>query len=46
LVEIVGHSIDADPAAAEQVRGGNTRAIGPLVAHVTREIKVAPRGER
>jgi aspartyl-tRNA(Asn)/glutamyl-tRNA(Gln) amidotransferase subunit B len=39
LAEIVGQAIAADPAAAEQVRAGNMRAIGPLVGHVMRETR-------
>ena len=37
LGEIVDRAIAADPDAAEQVRGGNMRAIGPLVGYVMRE---------
>jgi len=39
LAELVEAAIAADPAAAEQVRGGNDRATGPLVAYVMRETK-------
>jgi aspartyl-tRNA(Asn)/glutamyl-tRNA(Gln) amidotransferase subunit B len=39
LVEVVDRAIAADPAAAEQVRSGNTKAVGPLVAYVMRETK-------
>ncbi len=39
LAEIVAQAIAADPAAAEQVRTGNMRAIGPLVGHVMRETR-------
>jgi aspartyl-tRNA(Asn)/glutamyl-tRNA(Gln) amidotransferase subunit B len=39
LVEIVDRAIASDPAAAEQVRAGNMRAVGPLVAFVMRETK-------
>ncbi len=39
LAEIVDRAIAADPAAAEQVRGGNVRAVGPLVGFVMRETK-------
>jgi aspartyl-tRNA(Asn)/glutamyl-tRNA(Gln) amidotransferase subunit B len=39
LAEIVDRAIAADPAAAEQVRTGNMRAIGPLVGFVMRETK-------
>ncbi|MBV9807030.1 MAG: Asp-tRNA(Asn)/Glu-tRNA(Gln) amidotransferase subunit GatB [Solirubrobacterales bacterium] len=39
LAELVDRAIAADPAAADQVRGGNRRAIGPLVGYVMRETK-------
>jgi aspartyl-tRNA(Asn)/glutamyl-tRNA(Gln) amidotransferase subunit B len=39
LGELVDRAIGADPAAAEQVRAGNDRAIGPLVGQVMRESK-------
>ncbi len=39
LAAIVDGAITADPAAAEQVRAGNMKAIGPLVARVMRETK-------
>jgi aspartyl-tRNA(Asn)/glutamyl-tRNA(Gln) amidotransferase subunit B len=39
LAEIVEAAIASDPAAAEQVRQGNMRAIGPLVGYVMRETK-------
>jgi len=39
LAEIVAAAIAADPAAAENVRSGNMKAIGPLVGHVMRESK-------
>ncbi len=39
LAEIVQRAIEADPAAAEQVRAGNMKAIGPLVGFVMRETK-------
>jgi len=39
LAEIVAAAIAADPAAAEQVRSGNGRAVGPLVGYVMRETK-------
>jgi aspartyl-tRNA(Asn)/glutamyl-tRNA(Gln) amidotransferase subunit B len=39
LVEIVDRAIASDPGAAEQVRAGNMRAIGPLVGFVMRETK-------
>ena len=39
LAEIVDRAIASDPAAAEQVRAGNKKAIGPLVGFVMRETK-------
>jgi aspartyl-tRNA(Asn)/glutamyl-tRNA(Gln) amidotransferase subunit B len=39
LGELVDRAIAADPDAAEQVRSGNMRAIGPLVGYVMRETK-------
>ncbi len=39
LAGIVAAAIAADPAAAEQVRGGNAKAMGPLVGYVMRETK-------
>jgi aspartyl-tRNA(Asn)/glutamyl-tRNA(Gln) amidotransferase subunit B len=39
LAEIVDRAIASDPAAAEQVRAGNMKAIGPLVGFVMRETK-------
>jgi aspartyl-tRNA(Asn)/glutamyl-tRNA(Gln) amidotransferase subunit B len=39
LAEIVDSAIAADPAAAAKVRGGNMKAIGPLVGFVMRETK-------
>jgi aspartyl-tRNA(Asn)/glutamyl-tRNA(Gln) amidotransferase subunit B len=39
LLAVVDRAITADPDAAEQVRSGNMRAIGPLVAFVMRETK-------
>jgi aspartyl-tRNA(Asn)/glutamyl-tRNA(Gln) amidotransferase subunit B len=39
LAQIVDRAIAADPAAAEQVRSGNVKAIGPLVGFVMRETK-------
>jgi aspartyl-tRNA(Asn)/glutamyl-tRNA(Gln) amidotransferase subunit B len=39
LAEIVEAALASDPAAAEQVRAGNERAIGPLVGYVMRETK-------
>jgi aspartyl-tRNA(Asn)/glutamyl-tRNA(Gln) amidotransferase subunit B len=39
FAELVDRAIAADPAAAEQVRAGNMKAIGPLVGYVMRETK-------
>jgi aspartyl-tRNA(Asn)/glutamyl-tRNA(Gln) amidotransferase subunit B len=39
LGALVDAAIASDPDAAEQVRGGNRRAIGPLVGYVMRESK-------
>ena len=39
LEALVDGAIASDPDAAEQVRGGNRRAIGPLVGYVMRESK-------
>jgi aspartyl-tRNA(Asn)/glutamyl-tRNA(Gln) amidotransferase subunit B len=39
LDEIVQRAIASDPDAAEQVRAGNMKAIGPLVGFVMRETK-------
>jgi aspartyl-tRNA(Asn)/glutamyl-tRNA(Gln) amidotransferase subunit B len=39
LTEIVAAAIAADPDAAENVRSGNMRAVGPLVGYVMRETK-------
>ena len=39
LEEIVRAAIAADPEAAERVREGNMKAIGPLVGYVMRETK-------
>ena len=39
LAELVARALEADPAAAEQVRAGNMRAVGPLVGFVMRETK-------
>jgi aspartyl-tRNA(Asn)/glutamyl-tRNA(Gln) amidotransferase subunit B len=39
LGEIVDRAIAADPDAAEQVRAGNMKAVGPLVGYVMRETK-------
>ena len=37
LGELVDQAIASDPSAAEQVRAGNMRAIGPIVGYVMRE---------
>ncbi len=39
LSEVVDRAIAADSAAAEQVRGGNDRAMGPLIGLVMRETR-------
>jgi aspartyl-tRNA(Asn)/glutamyl-tRNA(Gln) amidotransferase subunit B len=39
LDELVDRAIAADPDAAEKVRAGNMKAIGPLVGYVMRETK-------
>ena len=39
LEEAVDRAIGGDPAAAEQVRAGNMKALGPLVGQVMRETK-------
>ena len=39
LAAIVAAAIAADPAAADKVRGGNPKAMGPLVGYVMRETK-------
>jgi aspartyl-tRNA(Asn)/glutamyl-tRNA(Gln) amidotransferase subunit B len=39
LAEVVERAIASDPGAADQVRAGNMRAIGPLVGYVMRETK-------
>jgi aspartyl-tRNA(Asn)/glutamyl-tRNA(Gln) amidotransferase subunit B len=39
LAAIVAAAIEGDPAAAEQIRGGNGRAIGAIVGAVMRETK-------
>jgi aspartyl-tRNA(Asn)/glutamyl-tRNA(Gln) amidotransferase subunit B len=39
LAGIVAAAIEADPAAAEQIRAGNGRAIGAIVGAVMRETK-------
>ncbi len=39
LAELVDRAIAADPDAAEQVRAGNDRAMGPLIGFVMRETR-------
>jgi aspartyl-tRNA(Asn)/glutamyl-tRNA(Gln) amidotransferase subunit B len=39
LVELVDRALASDPSAAEAVRGGNQKALGPLVGFVMRETK-------
>jgi aspartyl-tRNA(Asn)/glutamyl-tRNA(Gln) amidotransferase subunit B len=39
LTQLVEQAIAHDPAAAEQVRASNMKAIGPLVGYVMRETK-------
>ncbi len=39
LEEIVAAALAADPDAAEKVRAGNMKAVGPLVGYVMRETK-------
>jgi len=39
LEAIVAAAIESDPDAAEQVRSGNMKAVGPLVGYVMRETK-------
>jgi aspartyl-tRNA(Asn)/glutamyl-tRNA(Gln) amidotransferase subunit B len=39
LAEIVAAAIAKDPAAAEQVRAGNAKAIGALIGPVMRETR-------
>ena len=39
LEAIVERAIEAEPEAAEQVRAGNAKAIGPIVGAVMRETK-------
>jgi aspartyl-tRNA(Asn)/glutamyl-tRNA(Gln) amidotransferase subunit B len=39
LAAIVAAALAANADAAERVRGGNAKAIGPIVGHVMRETK-------
>lgn len=45
LEEVLERAIASDPAAAEQVRTGNAKALGPLVGFVMRETKGRADGE-
>jgi aspartyl-tRNA(Asn)/glutamyl-tRNA(Gln) amidotransferase subunit B len=45
LAAVVDAAIASDPNAAEQVRAGNMRAIGPLVGYVMRETKGRANGK-
>ena len=44
LGAIVERALEADPKAAEQVRSGNMKAVGPLVGFVMRETRGAADG--
>jgi aspartyl-tRNA(Asn)/glutamyl-tRNA(Gln) amidotransferase subunit B len=44
LEAIVAAAIEAEPAAAEKVRAGNPKAVGPIVGAVMRETKGAADG--
>jgi aspartyl-tRNA(Asn)/glutamyl-tRNA(Gln) amidotransferase subunit B len=39
LAQIVARALEANPDAAERVRDGNAKAIGPIVGYVMRETK-------
>ena len=39
LASVVAAALAANPDAAEKVRGGNAKAMGPIVGHVMRETK-------
>jgi len=39
LAEVVARALAANPDAAEKVRGGNLKALGPIVGQVMRETK-------
>jgi aspartyl-tRNA(Asn)/glutamyl-tRNA(Gln) amidotransferase subunit B len=39
LAAIVARALEADPAAVDQVKAGNMRAVGPLIGFVMRETK-------
>jgi len=39
LAEVVARALAANPDAAEKVRAGNLKALGPIVGHVMRETK-------
>ena len=44
LEAIVAAAIEAEPAAAEMIRAGNPKAVGPIVGAVMRETKVRADG--
>ena len=46
LAGIVAAALEANPDAAERVREGNAKAIGPIVGHVMRETKGRADGDR
>jgi aspartyl-tRNA(Asn)/glutamyl-tRNA(Gln) amidotransferase subunit B len=39
LASIVDAALEANGDAAEKIRGGNMKAIGPIIGHVMRETK-------
>jgi aspartyl-tRNA(Asn)/glutamyl-tRNA(Gln) amidotransferase subunit B len=39
LAEVVKRALESDPAAVEKLKGGNMKAIGPIVGFVMRETK-------
>jgi aspartyl-tRNA(Asn)/glutamyl-tRNA(Gln) amidotransferase subunit B len=41
LAEIVRAAVEANPDAAEKIRGGKGQAIGPIIGHVMRETRGA-----
>jgi aspartyl-tRNA(Asn)/glutamyl-tRNA(Gln) amidotransferase subunit B len=45
LMAIVDRAIASDPDAADEVRAGNLKAIGPLVGYVMRETKGRAKGD-
>ena len=46
LPQIVAAAIAANPDAAQRVRAGNAKAIGPIVGQVMRESRAAPTAAR